>query len=178
MIAGPRDAQWKAVEDAAGKGLPRSAIEALEPIIAGALADHAYPEAIKAIGRKIALGFVPGRVDAERFDVYALFVHFAGERVELQIGAAVSVGMEEADILRGAIAADDIVGALVAAGLAGGRRGGRGGLHAEEAADDGEGRREVALREIRSPPARIPVALTPIPRVFEDAMNKFFEDAK
>jgi hypothetical protein len=54
-FAGPRDAQWRAVDDAIDKGLPKSAIEALEPIIAGALADQAYPEAIKAIGRKIAL---------------------------------------------------------------------------------------------------------------------------
>jgi len=56
--AEPRDAQWRAVEEATNKGLPQTAIAALEPIIAGALADQAYPEAIKAIGRRIALAGV------------------------------------------------------------------------------------------------------------------------
>jgi uncharacterized protein YfaS (alpha-2-macroglobulin family) len=55
LLAGPRDAQWKKVEDARQKGLPKTAIEELEPIIADCLADKSYPEAIKAIGKKIAL---------------------------------------------------------------------------------------------------------------------------
>src|SRR2546426_7567934 len=55
LSAGPRDAQWKKVEDAIAKGLPKTAITNLEPIIAGALQDRAYAEAVKAIGRKIAL---------------------------------------------------------------------------------------------------------------------------
>src|SRR5215831_5533452 len=54
-LAGPRDAQWKKVEDAIKQGLPKSAITNLEPIIQGALKDKAYAEAVKAIGRKIAL---------------------------------------------------------------------------------------------------------------------------
>ncbi len=54
-LAGPRDAAWKQVEDAATKGLPKTAIERLEPIIAGAMADKSYAEAVKAIARKIAL---------------------------------------------------------------------------------------------------------------------------
>lgn len=54
-MAGPRDQQWTEVEDAVKKGLPKTAIEKLEPIIQQALRDKAYPEAIKAIGRKIAL---------------------------------------------------------------------------------------------------------------------------
>jgi len=37
------------------KGLPKTAIEELNPIIAGALKDKAYAEAVKAIARKIAL---------------------------------------------------------------------------------------------------------------------------
>ena len=48
--AGPRDAQWKAVEEAIKKGLPKTAITNLEPIIQGALKDKAYAEAVKAIG--------------------------------------------------------------------------------------------------------------------------------
>ena len=35
LFGGPRDAEWKKVEDAANKGLPRTAITNLEPIIAG-----------------------------------------------------------------------------------------------------------------------------------------------
>ncbi len=54
-LAGPRDNQWKEVEEAVKKGLPKTAIEKLEPIIEAALKDKAYAEAIKAIGTKIAL---------------------------------------------------------------------------------------------------------------------------
>ena len=67
LLAGPRGAQWQKVEEAQKNGLPKSAIEALEPIIAGALADHAYPEAIKALGRKIALeGNIQGNKPEEQ----------------------------------------------------------------------------------------------------------------
>ncbi|HVU36296.1 MAG TPA: hypothetical protein VHE61_22860, partial [Opitutaceae bacterium] len=54
LAASPRDAQWEQVRDARQKGLPKSAVAALEPIIAGAMADKAYPEAIKAIAEKVA----------------------------------------------------------------------------------------------------------------------------
>ncbi len=65
--AGPRDAQWKAVEEAIQKGLPRTAITNLEPIIAGALKDKNYAEAVKAIGEKIALeGNVQGNKPEEK----------------------------------------------------------------------------------------------------------------
>ncbi len=55
LLAGPRGAQWEKVERARDAKLPKSAIAALEPLIAGALADKAYAEAIKALGQKIAL---------------------------------------------------------------------------------------------------------------------------
>ncbi|MBV9124183.1 MAG: hypothetical protein JO112_12570, partial [Planctomycetes bacterium] len=65
--AGPRDAQWKKVDDAMAKGLPKTAIEELEPIIAGALKDKAYAEAAKAIARKIALeGNIQGNKPEEK----------------------------------------------------------------------------------------------------------------
>src|SRR5438132_588001 len=65
--AGPRDAQWKAVEDAVKKGLPKTAITNLEPIITGAMKDKAYAEAVKAIGEKIALeGNVQGNKPEEK----------------------------------------------------------------------------------------------------------------
>jgi hypothetical protein len=62
-----RQEQWKKVDEAVSKGLPRTAIELLEPIIAGAMADKAYPEAIKAIGRKIGLeGTIEGNKPEEK----------------------------------------------------------------------------------------------------------------
>lgn len=55
MKAESRTALWKEVDDAARKGLPRTAITNLDIIIRGSLADKAYAEATKAIGRKIVL---------------------------------------------------------------------------------------------------------------------------
>ncbi len=41
--------QWKQVNDAMSKGLPRTATEKLEPIIAAAKKDEAWPEAVRAV---------------------------------------------------------------------------------------------------------------------------------
>jgi hypothetical protein len=66
-LAGSRDEQWKKVDEAIQKGLPKTAIEHLEPIIAGAMKDKAYAEAIKAIGRKIAYeGNIQGNKPEEK----------------------------------------------------------------------------------------------------------------
>ena len=66
-IAGPREAQWKQVEAAIQKGLPKTAITNLEPIIQGALKDKDYAEAVKAIGQKIALeGNIQGNKPEEK----------------------------------------------------------------------------------------------------------------
>ncbi len=35
LAAAPQEADWKAVDDAINKGLPKTAIEKLDPIIAG-----------------------------------------------------------------------------------------------------------------------------------------------
>jgi hypothetical protein len=65
--AGPRDDLWRQVNDAVGKGLPKTAITNLEPIIAGALKDKAYAEATKAIAKKIALqGNIEGNKPEEK----------------------------------------------------------------------------------------------------------------
>jgi len=65
--AASRDAQWKKVDEAVNKGLPKTAIGHLKPIIEGALADKAYAEAIRAIGRKIALeGNIQGNKPEEK----------------------------------------------------------------------------------------------------------------
>ena len=53
--AAQRDVRWEKVDEANKKGLPKTAIARLEPIIADALKNKAYGEAIKAIGLKIAL---------------------------------------------------------------------------------------------------------------------------
>jgi uncharacterized protein YfaS (alpha-2-macroglobulin family) len=67
VLAGPRDSEWAKVDDAVKKGMPKTAIDALEPIISGALADKAYAEAIKAIARKIALeGNIQGNKPEEK----------------------------------------------------------------------------------------------------------------
>src|SRR5947207_1038436 len=66
-FASSRDAQWKDVDDAVSKGLPKTAIEKLEPIIQGALKDKAWGEATKAIARKIVLeGTIQGNKPEEK----------------------------------------------------------------------------------------------------------------
>jgi uncharacterized protein YfaS (alpha-2-macroglobulin family) len=65
--AGPRDAAWREVESATQQGLPQTAIERLDPIITAALAEKSYAEAVKGIGRKIALqGAIQGHKPEEK----------------------------------------------------------------------------------------------------------------
>src|SRR5262249_37246062 len=67
LQAAARDADWKKVDDAISKGLPKTAIEALEPIITGAVKDKAWGEAAKAIARKIVLeGSIQGNKPEEK----------------------------------------------------------------------------------------------------------------
>src|SRR5256886_8668415 len=66
-FAASRDTPWKEVDEAVSKGLPKTAIEKLEPIIQGALKDKAWGEATKAIGRKIVLeGNIQGNKPQEK----------------------------------------------------------------------------------------------------------------
>ncbi len=53
--ASPRETDWQTVEQAVNRGLPRTALEALEPILRAALAERAWPEATRALCRKITL---------------------------------------------------------------------------------------------------------------------------
>ncbi len=65
--AGKRDAQWKEVQVAENQGLPKTAIEKLGPIIDAAVSEKAWPEAIKAIARKIAFeGQIEGNKAEEK----------------------------------------------------------------------------------------------------------------
>ncbi len=67
MAARPQQATWKDVNDAIAKGLPKTAIEKLGPIIERATESGSHAEAIKAIGMKIALeGNVQGNKPEER----------------------------------------------------------------------------------------------------------------
>src|SRR6266446_1070961 len=67
LCAASRDAQWKKVDEAINKGLPKTAIEALGPIIQSALQDRAWGEATKAIARKIVLeGNIQGNKPEEK----------------------------------------------------------------------------------------------------------------
>jgi uncharacterized protein YfaS (alpha-2-macroglobulin family) len=67
MSAAPRDDLWRQVEAAIQKGLPKTAITNLEPIIAGALKDKAYAEASRAIAKKISLeGDIEGSKPEEK----------------------------------------------------------------------------------------------------------------
>jgi hypothetical protein len=67
LSAASRAAQWQQVDEAINKGLPKTAIELLEPIVAGALKDKAYGEAAKAIARRIVLeGNIQGNKAEEK----------------------------------------------------------------------------------------------------------------
>ncbi len=67
ITSGPRSAQWKQVEEAMKKGLPKSAIEKLDPIIESAKKDKAWAEAIRAVGLKIGLeGNIQGNKPEEK----------------------------------------------------------------------------------------------------------------
>jgi Bacterial Alpha-2-macroglobulin MG10 domain/Alpha-2-macroglobulin family/MG2 domain len=62
-----RDDAWKKVDEAIKKGLPKTAIETLDPIIQAALGEKAYAEAAKAIAQKIALeGAIEGNKPEEK----------------------------------------------------------------------------------------------------------------
>ena len=67
LFGAGREAEWKSVEEAVRKGLPKTAITNLEVIAQAAMKEKAYPEAVKAVGRKIALeGTIQGNKPEER----------------------------------------------------------------------------------------------------------------
>jgi uncharacterized protein YfaS (alpha-2-macroglobulin family) len=67
VVAGPRDAQWRKVDEAVQKGLPKTALEELQPILDAALKEKAYGEAAKAIAKKISLeGEIQGNKPEEK----------------------------------------------------------------------------------------------------------------
>ncbi len=65
--AEPTDSSWTEVQNAINQGLPKTAVEKLEPIITKAKAAKNYDEAIKAIGMKISLeGTIQGNRSEEK----------------------------------------------------------------------------------------------------------------
>ena len=67
FAAVPRDADWAEVQQAIDKGLPKTAIEKLDPIIDQAKRDEAYAEAIKAVALRISLeGIIQGNKPEEK----------------------------------------------------------------------------------------------------------------
>jgi len=66
-VPSSRKKMWEQVEVAKKKGLPKTAIESLEPIIESAIAEKAYAEAIKALAEKIDQeGRIQGRKAEEK----------------------------------------------------------------------------------------------------------------
>ena len=63
MAASPNEAEWKQVQDAINRGLPKTAIEKLDPIIKQATENNNHDEAIKAIAMKISL---EGEIQGEK----------------------------------------------------------------------------------------------------------------
>ena len=55
LAAAPQQADWKDVTEAIREGLPKTAIEKLDPILSSALEEKRYAEAVKAIAMKIVL---------------------------------------------------------------------------------------------------------------------------
>ncbi|MCA9072137.1 MAG: hypothetical protein KDA84_24585, partial [Planctomycetaceae bacterium] len=53
--ADSRDELWKEVQQAEKKGLPKTAVQKLEPIIKSAIEDKDFDEAVKAIAKKVSL---------------------------------------------------------------------------------------------------------------------------
>src|SRR5690242_7833058 len=77
-VAATRQNEWKAVEEAISKGLPKTAITNLDLIIPAAMKEKAYGEAAKAIARKIVLeGNIQGNKPEEKIT-----------RMETEIGRA------------------------------------------------------------------------------------------
>src|SRR5262245_52267477 len=69
IAAGSNKERWKKVEEARNKGLPKTAIEELEPIIKKAREEGNHPEAIKAVAMKIAFeGNIQGNKPEEKIN--------------------------------------------------------------------------------------------------------------
>ena len=63
----PRPELWKEVDEAVKKGLPKTAVKHLKPIIKGSIEDEAFSEAIRALGKKISLeGVIQGNQPQEK----------------------------------------------------------------------------------------------------------------
>ena len=91
LAAGPRDAQWKEVNQAIQKGLPKTAIEKLDPIIAAATNEKRFAEAVRAISMKISLeGNVQGNKPEEKITRMRAAIEDAPEEMKPVMEAIVA----------------------------------------------------------------------------------------
>lgn len=75
--------QWEKVHKAMREGLPKTAIEHLEPIIEKTLAEGAHAEAIRAIGQKVALkGNIQGNKPEEKIVLFKAEMADAPEEMQ------------------------------------------------------------------------------------------------
>lgn len=82
LFAGPREDHWKKVEDAKQNGLPKTAIEELEAIKEGAIADGAFGEAVKSIGERIVL---ESQIQGDRAEENIVRMHAEIEAAPLEM---------------------------------------------------------------------------------------------
>ena len=95
---GPRVTAWKEVDDAIQKGLPKTAIEKLDPIIRDALRDRAYPEAVRAIARNIVLeGNIQGNKPEEKITRMQAELDHLWRVLRPQVTAAVTAAAAQGD---------------------------------------------------------------------------------
>ena len=93
LNAADRSAQWKAVDDAVNKGLPKTAITNLEPIIIAAMKEKAYGEAAKAIAKKIALeGNLQGNKPEEKITRLEAEIAKAPKEMEPLLNTILEIG--------------------------------------------------------------------------------------
>jgi hypothetical protein len=82
LFGATRDAQWKEVDAAIAQGLPRTALEKLEPIVASAIQAQAWGDAAKAIARRVTL---EAQLEGSRAEEHIVRMEIEIERAPTEI---------------------------------------------------------------------------------------------
>ncbi|NNE00653.1 MAG: hypothetical protein HKN47_25335, partial [Pirellulaceae bacterium] len=91
LAAQPDTPSWKAVQEAINQGLPKTAIEKLDPIIADAKNAKRYDEAIRAISMKISLeGNIQGNKPEEKITRMQAEIESAPEAMKPAMNAVLA----------------------------------------------------------------------------------------
>ena len=117
-----KEAHWEAYEAALKKGLPKTAITHLNPIIEKTLADKDYAEAIKAVGKKNALeGTIQGNKAQEKIRRMEAEIKKAPAEMKLHLGRGLlDLGLHATDLFLRFVALDGAFeGVFLAHGLDG-----------------------------------------------------------